>query len=40
MELVTELALVGVWAAGAWMMRRDPVTVGLLITFVGYLGRF
>ncbi len=40
MELVTELVLVGVWAAGAWMIARDQVTLGLLITFAGYLGRF
>ena len=40
MELVTELVLVGVWAAGAWMIAREQVTLGLLITFAGYLGRF
>ena len=40
MELVTELVLVGVWAAGVWMIAREQVTLGLLITFAGYLGRF
>ena len=40
MELVTELVLVGVWAAGAWAVARDQVTVGLVITFAGYLSRF
>ncbi len=40
LELVTELVLVGVWAAGAWMIAREQVTLGLLITFAGYLGRF
>lgn len=43
MALVTELVLVGVWAAGAWMVVRGQVTVGLLITFaayLAYLGRF
>lgn len=40
MELVTELVLVGVWAAGAWAVARDQVTVGLVVTFAGYLGRF
>ena len=40
MELVTELVLVAVWAAGAWAMARDHVTVGLVVTFAAYLGRF
>ena len=40
MELVTELVLVGVWAAGVWMIAREQVTLGLLITFAGYLSRF
>ncbi len=40
MELVPELVLTGMWAAGAWVITRDQVTVGLLITFAGYLGRF
>ncbi len=40
MELVTELVLVGVWGVGAWMFAADKVTIGLLITFAGYLGRF
>ncbi|MDE0672572.1 MAG: ABC transporter ATP-binding protein [Caldilineaceae bacterium] len=40
MELVTELVLVGVWAVGAWMIAHEQVTLGLLITFAGYLGRF
>ena len=40
MELVTELVLVGVWAAGAWAVVRGQVTVGLVVTFAGYLGRF
>ena len=40
MELVTELVLVGVWAAGAWAVAHDQVSVGLLVTFAGYLGRF
>ncbi|MXZ40352.1 MAG: ABC transporter ATP-binding protein [Caldilineaceae bacterium SB0666_bin_21] len=40
MALVTELVLVGVWAAGVWMIAREQVTLGLLITFAGYLGRF
>ena len=40
MELVTELVLVAVWAAGAWAVARDQVTVGLVVTFAAYLGRF
>lgn len=40
MELVTELVLVGVWAAGAWAVARDQVTIGLVVTFAGYLSRF
>ena len=40
MELVTELVLVGVWAAGAWAVVRDQVTVGLVVTFAAYLSRF
>ena len=40
MELVTELVLVGVWAAGAWAVVRGQVTVGLVVTFAGYLSRF
>ena len=40
MELVTELVLVGVWAAGAWAVVRGQVTVGLVVTFAAYLGRF
>ena len=40
MELVTELVLVGVWAAGAWAVARDQVTVGLVVTFAAYLSRF
>ena len=38
MQLVTEL--VGVWAAGAWALARDQASVGVLVTFAGYLGRF
>ena len=40
MELVTELALVSSWAAGAWMMARDQITNGLLMNFAGSWGRF
>lgn len=40
MELVTQLVLVGVWSAGAWIFSRGQVTVGLLITFATYLGLF
>ena len=40
MQLVTELVLVGVWAAGAWAVARDQVTVGLLVTFAAYLAGF
>ena len=40
MQLVTELVLVGVWAAGAWALVRDQVTVGVLVTFAGYLALF
>ena len=40
MELVTELVLVAVWAAGAWAVARDQVSVGVLVTFAGYLTRF
>ena len=40
MELVTELVLVCVWAGGAWALVHDQVSIGLLITFAGYLGRF
>ena len=40
MELVTELVLVAVWAAGAWAVARDQVSVGVLVTFAGYLARF
>ena len=40
LELVTEMVLVGVWAAGTWAVARDQVSVGVLVTFAGYLGRF
>ena len=40
MELVTELVLVGVWAAGAWAVVRGQVTVGVVVTFAAYLSRF
>lgn len=40
MQLVTELALVGVWAAGAWAAARGQVTVGVLVTFAAYLAQF
>lgn len=40
MQLVTELVLVGVWAAGAWAVARDQVTVGVLVTFAAYLAQF
>ena len=40
MQLVTELVLVGVWAAGAWAVARGQVTVGVLVTFAAYLAQF
>ena len=40
MQLVTELVLVGVWAAGAWAVARGQVTVGALVTFAAYLAQF
>lgn len=40
MQLVTELVLVGVWAAGAWAVARGQVSVGTLVTFAAYLAQF
>ena len=40
MQLVTELVLVAVWAAGAWAVTRDQVSIGVLVTFAGYLVAF
>ena len=40
MQLVTELVLVGVWAAGAWAVARGQVSVGALVTFAAYLAQF
>ena len=39
-SLLTELGLLVVWAFGIWLMSRQEITVGVLIAFVAYIGRF
>ena len=39
-SLLTEIGLLVVWAFGIWLMSRQEITVGVLIAFVAYIGRF
>jgi ATP-binding cassette subfamily B protein len=38
--LFTELGLLVIWAAGAWLVFGGSVTVGTLTAFLAYIGRF
>ena len=38
--LLTELGLLVVWAAGIWLVAKHEITVGVLIMFLAYIGRF
>lgn len=40
LPLFTELGLLVVWAWGAWRVGSQQITVGVLIVFVAYIGRF
>jgi len=39
-SLTNELGLLVVWAAGAWLVFGDALTVGTLTAFLAYIGRF
>lgn len=39
-SLANELGLLVVWAAGAWLVFGDSLTVGALTAFLAYIGRF
>ncbi|MFP5405379.1 MAG: ABC transporter ATP-binding protein, partial [Gammaproteobacteria bacterium] len=38
--LLTEIGLLVVWAFGIWQVARGQITVGVLIAFLAYIGRF
>ena len=38
--LLTELGLIVVWAFGIWQVSKNEITVGVLIAFLAYIGRF
>jgi ATP-binding cassette, subfamily B, bacterial len=39
-SLLSEVGLLVVWAAGAWLVFGDALTVGALTAFLAYIGRF
>ena len=39
-SLLTEIGLLVVWAFGIWLVSRHQITVGVLIAFIAYIGRF
>ncbi len=39
-SLANEIGLLVVWAAGAWLVFGDTLTVGTLTAFLAYIGRF
>ncbi|MFN9388604.1 MAG: ABC transporter, partial [Betaproteobacteria bacterium] len=36
----TEAGLLVVWADGIWRVSRDSISVGVLVAFLAYIGRF
>ncbi|MCE5181172.1 MAG: ABC transporter ATP-binding protein/permease [Betaproteobacteria bacterium] len=38
--LLTEIGLLVVWAFGVWQVSRNEITVGVLVAFLAYIGRF
>jgi len=38
--LLTEIGLLVVWAFGIWQVSRNEITVGVLVAFLAYIGRF
>jgi len=38
--LMTEIGLLVVWAFGIWQVSRNDITVGVLMAFLAYIGRF
>ena len=39
-SLMTEIGLLVVWAFGIWLVAHKSITVGVLISFIAYIGRF
>ena len=39
-SLLTEIGLLVVWAFGIWLVSKQEITVGVLIAFIAYIGRF
>ena len=39
-SLMTEFGLLAVWAYGIWQVSRGEITVGVLVAFLAYIGRF
>lgn len=38
--LLTEFGLLVVWAFGIWLVSQNEITVGVLVAFLAYIGRF
>lgn len=38
--VLTEIGLLVVWAFGIWLVAGEEITVGVLLTFIAYTGRF
>lgn len=38
--MLTEVGLLVVWGFGIWLVMRHGVTVGVLVAFIAYIGRF
>ncbi|HUX89752.1 MAG TPA: ABC transporter ATP-binding protein [Gallionellaceae bacterium] len=38
--LLTEFGLLVVWAFGIWLVAQNEITVGVLVAFLAYIGRF
>ncbi len=38
--LLTDIGLLVVWAFGIWQVSKGEITVGVLIAFIAYIGRF
>ena len=39
-SLLTDIGLLVVWAFGIWLVSGNQITVGVLIAFIAYIGRF
>ena len=39
-SLLTEIGLLVVWGFGIWLVSKSEITVGVLIAFIAYIGRF